>query len=90
MLRNIFERQLVKINLKLMFIYNIKIAMRRLWKNRLFSFINFIGLVLGFVSTFCIISYLLYEKNYDRQNLDNDLSYRLIAENKVGNLSDKS
>lgn len=70
--------------------FYLKTAVRHLWRNRLFTSINITGLVLGFISTFCISSYLLYENSYDHTHPDVEQSYRLISGEENGKLRDKS
>ena len=42
-----------------------KIAWRNLWKNKLFSFINIIGLAIGIVTAVLLLQFIKYELSYD-------------------------
>ena len=43
-----------------------KIAVRNLLKNKVFSFINIIGLAIGLAACLMLLIYVQYERNYDR------------------------
>jgi len=45
---------------------NIRLAFRFLWKNKLFTFINIIGLSLGLACCFIILLHVRYETGYDK------------------------
>ncbi|WP_442588316.1 ABC transporter permease [Pedobacter sp. AW31-3R] len=51
-----------------MFRLNFKIALRSLWKNKLFTFINVGGLAIGLSSCMVLLLYVAYEWNYDKQS----------------------
>ena len=57
-----------------------KIAWRSLWKHKLFSFINIVGLAAGMV--ICIIALIDYNKafDYDKFHLAPERTYRIITE----------
>ncbi len=46
----------------------LKIAIRSLSKNKLFSIINLLGLAIGMASFFAIMLYVGYEKSYEKFN----------------------
>ncbi|PVD50438.1 ABC transporter permease [Terrimonas sp.] len=48
-----------------MFRNYLKIACRNLWKNKVFSSINIIGLAIGMAACLVILVFVLYEKNFD-------------------------
>src|SRR6185437_10254970 len=58
-----------------MFKNYLKIALRNLWKNKIFSAINIIGLSLGKAVCIIIILFVQYEKNFDSIHTKN--IYRL-------------
>ncbi|HET7002831.1 MAG TPA: ABC transporter permease, partial [Puia sp.] len=68
-----------------------KIAYRNLTRNKVFSFINIFGLAVGLATCILMISYILNELGYDKQNVDADRIYRIAykAVKKI-NLKDKS
>lgn len=45
-----------------------KIAVRNLWRNKLYSFINILGLSVGLATCFVILLYSIHELSYDRYN----------------------
>jgi putative ABC transport system permease protein len=51
-----------------MFRLNLKIAMRNLWKNKVSSFINVIGLAIGLTACLMLLVYVSYEWNFDKQS----------------------
>lgn len=57
----------------------LKIAWRNLWKNKLFSFINIIGLAVGIACCILIYLYVQNEVSYDKYNEKADRIYRLTS-----------
>ena len=55
----------------------LKVALRSLFKNRVFSFINVTGLALGISASLLILQYVNYELSYDNFNSNADRIYRL-------------
>src|SRR5215831_5495609 len=53
------------------------IAWRNLWKNRIFSAINILGLAIGVAAFLLIINYLRFEYSYDDFNVNKDRIYRV-------------
>src|ERR1700741_696461 len=56
-----------------------KIAWRNLWKNKLFSFINIIGLAVGVTCCVLIYLYVQHELSYDTYNEKADRIYRITS-----------
>lgn len=54
------------------------IAWRNLLKNKVISFINIIGLVIGLLASLLIFIYVSYERSFDKCYPDADRIYRLI------------
>src|ERR1700712_3336397 len=52
-----------------------KIAFRNLWKNKVFSSINIIGLAIGLAASIMIMLFVFYERSFDRFHTKN--LYRL-------------
>lgn len=50
-----------------MFQLNLKIALRNLWKNKISSLINVIGLAIGLTACLLLLIYVSYEWNFDKQ-----------------------
>jgi putative ABC transport system permease protein len=65
-----------------MFGNNIKIAVRNFWKNKTYSLINLVGLVLGMTCFLLIALYVFDELTYDRFHSKANRIYRVI-DNKV-------
>src|SRR6185437_6019106 len=57
-----------------------KIAWRNLRKNRLFSFVNIIGLTIGIISCLLIGIYIKHELSYDRFNRNADRIVRVTMD----------
>ena len=60
-----------------MFKNYLKLAFRNLWKQRLFSFINVLGLAIGMACCFLIVQYVQHEKSYDQFHANLDRLYRI-------------
>jgi len=58
-----------------MFRLNLKIALRNLWKNKISSFINVIGLAIGLTACLMLLVYVSYEWNFDKQAKNSDNVY---------------
>src|SRR5215217_4629844 len=58
-----------------MFKLNLKIALRNLWKNKVSSFINVIGLAIGLAACLMLLVYVLYEWNFDKQPKNSENTY---------------
>ena len=63
-----------------MFKNYLKIALRNIFRNKVFSFINIAGLAAGLAVCFCIIIYITYELSYDKQNKNYDNIYRVESD----------
>lgn len=55
----------------------IRITLRRLLKERLYTLINVVGLALGMAAALLIFLYLIFETSYDRHHTDHDRIYRV-------------
>lgn len=60
-----------------------KIAIRNLWKNRAFSFINILGLSIGMTACFLISLYVSFELSYDTFHTKKDRIYRVVTDIKT-------
>jgi putative ABC transport system permease protein len=60
-----------------------KIAFRNLWRHRVFSFINIMGLTVGMTACLLIFLYVRFELSYDRFHPKADRIYRIIADIKT-------
>lgn len=58
----------------------IKVAFRNIWKKKLFSLINIIGLSIGIACFFLIIVNVRHESSYDKFQKDGDRIYRVALE----------
>ena len=56
----------------------LKSAFRNLWKHKIFSFINMIGLTIGLTSFILIALYIFDELNFDRFHKNANNIYRLV------------
>jgi putative ABC transport system permease protein len=56
-----------------------KIALRTLWSNKGFSFINISGLSIGMTTCVLIMLYVLDEMSYDRHHQDGDRIFRIAS-----------
>jgi putative ABC transport system permease protein len=58
----------------------IKVAFRNIWKKKLFSLINIVGLSVGIACFFLIIINVRHESSYDKFQKDGDRIYRVALE----------
>ncbi|MFI5139453.1 MAG: ABC transporter permease [Sphingobacteriales bacterium] len=56
----------------------LKIGWRNLWKNKVFSLINILGLSLGMAACFLILQYVNFELSYDHFNKNASDIYRVV------------
>ena len=64
----------------LMFKNNLLIAYRNLLKNRVFSYVNILGLAIGMAAFLFIVQYVRFERSYENFHVNADNTYRLLAE----------
>lgn len=62
-----------------MFKLNLKIALRNLWKNKVSSFINVIGLAIGLAACLMLLVYVSYEWNFDKQAKNSANVYEVMT-----------
>jgi len=62
----------------------LKIAIRNLWKNKTFSFINIAGLAIGLSCFLLIALYVLDELSFDKYNANADRIYRINSDIRFG------
>jgi putative ABC transport system permease protein len=62
-----------------MFRLNLKIALRNLWKNKISSFINIIGLAIGLAACLMLLIYVSYEWNFDKQSGNSANVYQMMT-----------
>ncbi|WP_420151147.1 ABC transporter permease [Spirosoma sp.] len=55
----------------------LKIAVRNLWKNKVFSAVNLVGLVVGITACLMILEYVSFELSFDRFQQDFNRIYRV-------------
>src|SRR5690349_9426012 len=60
-----------------------KIAFRNLWKHKVFSLINILGLTVGLTAGFLIFLYVSFELSYDNFHSKSDRIYRVVADIKT-------
>lgn len=66
-----------------MFRNYLRIAFRSLWRHRVFSLINLLGLAVGMASYLLISRYVDFEKSYDAFNTKADRIYRINCDTKT-------
>lgn len=70
-----------------MFRNNLKIALRNLLKQKVYSFINVSGLAVGVASCLLIMLFVQHEFSYDKFFQDHERIYRMVLERKYPNHS---
>ena len=58
----------------------LNIAFRNIWKNKMFSFINIVGLSIGLSAAFVIGVMIYYDLTFDKFHEDGDRIYRITTE----------
>jgi putative ABC transport system permease protein len=71
------------VNQKSMFKNYFKIAFRNLWRHRVFSAINILGLAVGMTACFLIFLYVRFEMSYDDMHSKSANIYRIICDIKT-------
>jgi putative ABC transport system permease protein len=66
-----------------MFKNHLKIALRNILKNKVFSAINIIGLAIGFSASFVIGVLIYYDLTFDKFHLEDELIYRITTDFKT-------
>src|SRR6185503_5852997 len=61
----------------------LKIAFRNLWRHKVFSFINVMGLTVGMTACLLIFLYVRFELSYDNFHSKADRIYRVVADIKT-------
>ncbi len=69
-----------------MLVNYLKIALRTLRKNRVFSLVNIAGLALGITAFVLILEYVAYERSYNQFHTNLPTLYRLLNQNKAGDV----
>ncbi|MCF7826972.1 MAG: ABC transporter permease [Candidatus Marinimicrobia bacterium] len=70
-----------------MWLSYIRVALRSLIKQRLYAFINIVGLAIGVTTCILILMYVNYERSYDDFHPNANNIYRLNLEGKLGDNS---
>src|SRR5580692_5006378 len=58
-------------------------AFRNLWKHKIYSLLNILGLTVGLTAAFLVFLYVHFELSYDRFNTRADRIYRLVCDIKT-------
>src|ERR1700733_15616823 len=66
-----------------MFRNYLKTAFRNLWRHRVFSGINLLGVAVGMASYLLITRYVAFERSYDAFNTKADRIYRVDCDTKT-------
>src|SRR5688572_18819343 len=61
----------------------LKIAFRKLWSSKAFTFLNIVGLATGMTACFLIYQYVNFELSYDAFHKKADRIYRLVTDIKT-------
>jgi putative ABC transport system permease protein len=56
-----------------------KNAIRHLYRNKLFSVVNLLGLLVGFIASFYLASYIHHECSFDNYHPDRSNTYRVLS-----------
>ncbi len=67
----------------------LKLSVRNLLKNRLFSFINITGLALGIATALLLFLYINNELLFDKNQSNGDFIYRLVCNTTLNNTNEK-
>jgi len=67
-----------------------KVAIRNFLRDRTYSLINLVGLVIGMAAVFMILGYVRYELSYDQHYSNSNRVYRLISRKTKSNNEDRA
>ena len=73
-----------------MFMNYVKLTVRNLMRNKVFSFINIFGLAVGLAACVLIMLYILDEFGYDKHHKEGNQIFRVAYESKEGSWSANS
>lgn len=73
-----------------MFKLNLKIALRSLYNNKLYTFVNIFGLTIGMAGCILIFTFIKFQLNYDRHFNEGERIYRFVTDWKYNNFDDYS
>lgn len=73
-----------------MLFLNLKIAWRRLFKNKIYTLINVFGLSIGLSGCMLLFVYINYNLGFDREYPDSDRIYRFVTNWKYPSYDDYS
>jgi len=68
-----------------MFKNYLKVALRNIWKNKVYSLINIVGLAFGLAACLLIVLFVVDELSYDRYHENADRIYRICSRGMIGN-----
>lgn len=68
-----------------MFYNHLKVAIRNIKKNKLFSALNVLGLAIGIASTIIIMSWVVHEKSWDQSFTDKERIYQVMTHRNFNN-----
>lgn len=63
--------------------FNLKIALRNLWKYKTYTFINIAGLAIGMAGCILIFIFIWYQLSFDKQFTHSDRIYRVVTNCKM-------
>jgi putative ABC transport system permease protein len=73
-----------------MFRLNLKIAWRNLWKNKIYTFINILGLSIGLTCCILIFIFIRFQQSFDQGYRNEDRIYRFVTNWKYNSYRDYS
>lgn len=73
-----------------MFKLNLKIALRKLWKNKGYTLINVLGLSIGMASCVLIFIFIRYQLSFDEGFKNEDRIFRMVTDWKYNSFDDYS
>src|SRR5690554_1873752 len=62
---------------------SIKTTLRYLWRNRLFTILNILGLTIGISACWMVYRIVDYELSYDKQHPEGDRIYQMVGRYRV-------
>jgi len=65
----------------------LKIAVRNLFRNKIYSLINIVGLAIGIAVSVLILLFVMHEYSYDKFHKNHQTIYRILAQFKMGDNS---
>src|SRR4051812_48357344 len=74
------KKHQIRINDCIMFRNYLLVSLRSIWRNKIFSLINIMGLVVGITAALAVYLLVHYENSYDKFQQNGDRVFRVVSD----------